>query len=318
MKTWRLSAGTASVLGIKRVKSEALPTTAYVMLGEKCRNNCRFCAQASSSQARDGFLSRVTWPAVPGEEAAAGICTAYRQGRLKRVCLQAVDCEDSWDGAKTALQALKAGGVRHVCVSSRFETVREAAELLADGAEKVCLAMDAATPAVYRRAKGGDWHCRFALLQACARAFPGRITTHLIVGLGETEQEAVAFIAACREMDVTVGLFAFTPVRGTALAKEKPPALDAYRRVQIAHYLLRAGQDRSVIEFSGGRISGIDLPGWTTLLADGKAFETSGCPDCNRPYYNERPGGVMYNYPQPLTRREAAQALAQSGIGGGS
>ncbi|MCW3977503.1 MAG: radical SAM protein, partial [Candidatus Bathyarchaeota archaeon] len=28
---------------------------------------------------------------------------------------------------------------------------------------------------------------------------------------------------------------------------------------------------------------------------------TSGCPGCNRPYYNERPGGPLYNYPrQPL------------------
>ncbi len=317
MKPWRLSAGTAGVLGIKRAKNGALPTTAYVMLGENCRNNCRFCAQASGSAAKDGFLSRVTWPAVPGEAAAADICRAYGQGLVKRVCLQAVDCDGSWEETQAALLALRAGAVSRVCVSSRFQTVREAEMLLAAGAEKICLAMDAATPEVYRQVKGGDWQSRFQLLAACARAFPGRVATHLIIGLGETETEAIDFIASCRDLGVTVGLFAFTPVRGTALAAMAPPLLAAYRRVQIAHYLLNGGYGRPIIRCADGRISGIALPGWEALLAEGKAFETSGCPDCNRPYYNERPGGVMYNYPQPLTRREAEQAIADSGIGGG-
>ena len=38
-------------------------------------------------------------------------------------------------------------------------------------------------------------------------------------------------------------------------------------------------------------------------------FETSGCPGCNRPYYNERPGGMLYNYPRPLTAAEAAREI---------
>ena len=36
-------------------------------------------------------------------------------------------------------------------------------------------------------------------------------------------------------------------------------------------------------------------------VRSGRPFITSGCPDCNRPYYNEKPGGPLYNYPrQPL------------------
>jgi biotin synthase-related radical SAM superfamily protein len=46
------------------------------------------------------------------------------------------------------------------------------------------------------------------------------------------------------------------------------------------------------------------------LLADGRAFETSGCVACNRPYYNERPGQVPYNYPRPLTAGEQAAAAS--------
>jgi biotin synthase len=41
----------------------------------------------------------------------------------------------------------------------------------------------------------------------------------------------------------------------------------------------------------------------------GDAFRTSGCPDCNRPFYNEQPSGPMYNFPRPLTEEEAARAI---------
>jgi biotin synthase len=88
--------------------------------------------------------------------------------------------------------------------------------------------------------------------------------------------------------------------------------------VQIAHYLMRKGYCRSAIRFANGKISSYNVSDLAKMLADGKAFETTGCADCNRPYYNERPGGIMYNYPRPLTRREVEQAITESGIGGES
>ncbi|QJW48785.1 hypothetical protein HA075_26170 [bacterium BFN5] len=78
--------------------------------------------------------------------------------------------------------------------------------------------------------------------------------------------------------------------------------------------MLKKGCSRTVFQYCDGNLTGINLPAEQieSLLADGAAFETSGCPDCNRPYYNERPGGVMYNYPRPLNQTEAEQALAES------
>ncbi len=46
-------------------------------------------------------------------------------------------------------------------------------------------------------------------------------------------------------------------------------------------------------------------------LKDGKAFETSGCSDCNLPYYNERPGGTIYNYARPLAQHEIEKAIQE-------
>lgn len=311
MTFWKLSAGTAFVIGKKTVKSDALPTTGYIMLGEKCRNNCRFCAQARESSAKDNLLSRVTWPSMPAVEASAGVAAAYAAGRIKRACLQVVNSGDSCESAAKAIRDLHSGSQVPVCVSSHLDTPEQAGRLLAAGADRICIALDGATPAVFRVAKDGEWLKKWELLLQCASRFPGRVTTHLIVGLGETEAEMVDRIAACIEHDITVGLFAFTPVKGTAWEGQSAPSIGRYRRVQIAHYLLKLGHGREVIRCDHGRITGFTLPAVTSLLADGKAFETTGCPDCNRPYYNERPGGLMYNYPRALTPGEVKVAIRE-------
>lgn len=311
MSVWKLSAGTAGVIGKIKVKNEAPPTTAYVMLGEKCRNNCRFCAQSRHSQARADLLSRVTWPEIAVDEAVDGIACAHREGRLKRACFQVVDGAENWPATLAAVENIRAKTPVPVCVSSHIGSVEAAEELIAAGAERVCIALDAATPKVYSLVKEGDWQARRQLMSDCARALPGRVTTHLIVGLGETEEEMADCLAACIRDGIAVGLFAFTPIRGTALAEAQPPALDHYRRIQVAHFLLKKGFDRSVIRCSSGRIIGFAIDDLSGMLAGGAAFQTSGCPDCNRPYYNERPGGVMYNYSRALTDAEAARALAE-------
>lgn len=312
MTDWKLSAGTAAVLGKTAVKCDAPPTTAYVMLGERCRNHCGFCAQSCSAAGLDNRLSRLTWPAFAAGEAVKDISNAYREGIFKRVCLQVVDSADGWTLTLEALRQLTADGPKAICATNHIESIEQAEALLSAGAQRVCLAMDAATPTLYRTVKGGDWERQFALLKACAARFPGKIATHLIIGLGETEEEAVHFLDRCRKIGAMVGLFAFTPVKGTALAEHQPPEVGTYRRVQIAHWLINKGVRMSGFQFVDGRLVG--CKGMEAVA--GQTFETSGCPDCNRPYYNERPGGVMYNYPRPLSAQELQRAIDESGLGG--
>ena len=119
-----------------------------------------------------------------------------------------------------------------------------------------------------------------------------------------------------QDWGVTVGLFAFTPIRGTTMGDRLPPPIGSYRRAQIAHYLIK--NHLSSVERFGfsaeGRITdfGLEREELLRILADGRAFQTSGCPGCNRPYYNERPGGTMYNYPRPLTPDEAKEAIREA------
>ena len=314
MSLWNLSAGTASVAGIKKIKSGAVPTTAYIMLGGKCRNNCLFCSQSRGSQAPENMLSRISWPLFEAEEIIAAVKDAWVRGDFKRICLQVVNGEESRAATLDALAALKGKRPMPVCVSGHFDTVGQAAELISAGAERICIALDAATPEIYGKTKEGNWDKRWQLMEECAAALPGRITTHLIVGLGETEEEMAHIMASCLSLGVTVGLFAFTPVKGTPFHDRQPPAADHYRRIQIAHHLMKKGHGIDAIHFSGGRIVKFDVADLQDMLADGGAFETSGCPDCNRPYYNESPRGFIFNYHRQLLPEETRQAIMESAV----
>lgn len=308
----RVSLGTAQVLGLRSFRQPHPPTTAYLMWGERCRRDCAFCAQARGSDSRADLLSRVTWPEFPAQEVIARLPGSG----LHRVCVQVV--ESSSPGAAGGLVGLvgelAAQGLP-VCVSCFLASLHTAEALLRAGADGVTFPLDAASPPVYRRVKGGSLEAALAHLERAARAFPGRVGTHLIVGLGESEEEMVLLIDRLLGAGVRVGLFAFTPVPGTRMAHHPPPPLDAYRRVQAAHYLLRQGLARITdFTFEGGRLTGFGagLPpeALRKVLADGEAFRTTGCPDCNRPYYNERPGQpAPYNYPYPPAPEEAAREV---------
>ena len=136
------------------------------------------------------------------------------------------------------------------------------------GVDRLGIALDAATEALFNKVKGKDaggsysWENQFRQLNQALDVFgEGNVSTHVIVGLGETEKEAVEVIQRCVDMGVLPALFAFTPVRGTALEKKSPPKVESYRRVQLARYLIVNGKTRVAdMQFDGeGKITGL----WT-------------------------------------------------------
>ena len=117
-------------------------------------------------------------------------------------------------------------------------------QLLASGADHIGFGLDAACQRVFCWVKGGSWGRSLALIEETARSFPGRAAVHLIVGLGETEREMVERIQWAHDLAMIVGLFAFTPVRGTHLAAQSPPPLAVYRRMQVARWLIAHNKAR--------------------------------------------------------------------------
>lgn len=345
-----VSIGTAAVLGLVDIRMDAAPTTAYLMLGGRCRMACAFCAQARTSSAQainpsttlrwgsGQRLSRITWPPFDEREVLGHLAEAAARGDFRRVCLQVTAGQDYF---RRTLELVEA--VREVCdlpVDAAIlpRSVGQVEALLSAGVEHIGFGLDAACERVFRRVKRagpepspephrresrrGNWERNLELIGEAARRFPGHVAVHLIVGLGETEREMAEMIQHMHDLGVVVGLFAFTPVRGTAMQDQPPPPLDTYRRMQVARYLI--SQDLAVLgdfSFSAeGRLLSLGRPDLAQMLADGVAFRTSGCPDCNRPFYNERPGGPLYNYPHPLTPAETLRAITELAVvsdGGG-
>lgn len=310
-----VSIGTAAVLGLADLPMATPPTTAYLMVGGRCARNCAFCAQARESTASDLALSRVTWPEYPLDEVKTRLQEAERGGLLRRCCLQVTAGQGYYERALDVIRQVRQAVSLPINVAILVRETDQVAELLAAGVDRVGFGLDAACERAFGAVKGGDWARMLATIEETARRYPGRASVHLIVGLGESEREMVERMVWAHDLGIGVGLFAFTPVRGTALADRPPPSLAVYRRMQAARWLIvRHGARLDDFAFSQGALVDVHVPGGADLgqiLGTGEAFRTPGCPDCNRPYYNERPGGPMYNYARPLTPQEARQAFVE-------
>jgi biotin synthase-related radical SAM superfamily protein len=312
----RVSIGTAGILGLRQVPMAVAPTTAYLMLGGRCAMNCAFCAQARESESGDEALSRVTWPEFPLGKVCTRLKRAEHQGTLERCCIQVTAGRDAYRQVLHAVQRIRRSTSLPLNVAILPANLKQVAELLEAGVDSIGLGLDAACERVFQQMKGPHWEYMLSTIETAAEWFPGRVSVHLIVGLGETERELVARILWARDLGLGVGLFAFTPVRGTSLAERLSPPLGQYRRIQAARRLIvYRGAGMADFAFNErGTLVAIGLTDWRRSLADGEAFRTSGCPGCNRPFYNERPGGTTYNYARPLTEDEAQRATMEMEI----
>jgi biotin synthase len=316
----RVSIGSAIIVGLIKGKLDANPTTAYLLTYKsgKCLANCGFCPQARGSKGRADLLSRVVWPSFPTFSVIKGIEGAIKKNLIKRVCIQALNYPEVFTHLLQIVREIRFLTKVPISISCQPLKAYQMQKLAEAGVERISIALDAATREIFERVKGGSaggpysWDEHWRALAEAMRIFgENNVTTHLIVGLGETEQEMARTIQRCVDIGVYPALFAFTPISGTALENMQRPKLDSYRRIQIARFLIiRKAARYEGMKFDGkGRIIdfGVEKRKLEKIVWSGKPFQTSGCPNCNRPYYNEKPGGPLYNFPKPLTKQEIAE-----------
>ncbi len=316
----RLSIGTAVQLGLEAGSSDPFFTTAFLMTyqDDKCESNCAFCPQARDSYSSSDRLSRISWP----EYELESVIEKWQSGRFRRICIQTICYSNVVNDVIDIVSELRQVSKLPISVAIHSIEKSEMIRLRESGVSNVGIALDASTPQLFEEIKGEKrnstyrWHRHIQALEDALDVFgKGNVATHLIIGLGETEKEAAEFIFQMHKMGIGIGLFAFTAIRGTDLEGRPSPNLPSYRRIQVIRHLVFKGllSPDQISSDNEGRVS-LDIENAPIMkaLSSGEAFQVTGCKGCNRPFYNERPRGPMYNYPRPLNKNEVIDAIKET------
>jgi biotin synthase len=183
------------------------------------------------------------------------------------------------------------------------------------GAEIFTVALDAATPEIFERTRGKgvqsphSWAKYWEILEDAREIFGReRFGAHIIVGMGETEHEALSLVQRLVDMGGHSHMFCFFPEKGSLMDHLPATPRDQWRRVQLARYLIDYRDVRiEHMRFDEhGRVVHFGLPqGELDAIIDaGLAFRTSGCPGkeradlsaCDRPYGDSPPSNIA-SYP---------------------
>ena len=284
---------------------------------EGCRARCAYCGLSAgrpgAKQNEQSFI-RVNWPTHSLPDILARIVD--RQGRLQRVCISMVTQRRAVSDAAEVCRRLRTSVDLPVSLLIAPTLLRQGdlGELKAAGADKVGVAVDLATPALFDRFRGGGvngphrwdayWDCYARAIEVFGR---GQVGVHLIVGMGETEEDMCIAIQRAHDLGGETHLFSFFPEKNSLLENRVPPALGHYRRIQVARYLIDSDLAR-LEDFAfgpDGRIGsfGLSPSDLEAIIDTGEPFRTSGCSGadgsvaCNRPFANSRPGPNLRNYP---------------------
>lgn len=289
-----------------------------------CKGNCFYCGQAreipGGSECKN--LIRVEWPSYPQEVVIQR--TQRVQNEVERVCISMITHSRAPKDILTLIENIH----KHVdlpisaLITPTIMTKQLMEQIKQAGADRIGIAIDTATPELFYKlrgkgAKGPHTWERYVrgLKEALEAMGEGKVGCHLIVGLGETEKETIAMIQMVRDLGARTHLFSFFPEIGSKLEDRPQPSISQYRRVQLARYLidneLSASENMQFNNLDQVIKFGVDEAFLEKIIESGEPFKTSGCPGCNRPYANERPGQPIRNFPFPPNELDIKQVKRQ-------
>ncbi len=295
---------------------------------EGCRANCAYCGLARHREAERDYADRnfirVDWPAVPMDQIVDIVARDPAASPFHRMCISMITHPRS-DADTVAV--LKRWTARidpaeiPISILSNPTTMTRAdvATLHELGADIFTVAIDAATRALFERTRGKGvqsphrWDKYWQILLDARDIFgPQKFGAHIIVGMGESEFDALQLVQQIVDLGGHSHMFCFFPERGSLMDHLPATPREQWRRVQLARYLIdyrdvrvehmRFGSNGEVIDF------GIPEAELDDVINAGVAFRTSGCPGkfaddisaCDRPYGDSPPSNIA-SYPfQPI------------------
>lgn len=287
-----------------------------------CVARCAYCGLQRARQIDEPWeersFIRVDWPVVSLNELIQRMDNESCS-HVERVCVSMVTNGRARDDTLEVVRRIRSktdaiSGLISPTVLDKEWLI----ELKKAGADKIGVAVDAATPALFDKFRGKGvkgphkWDKYWQIVEESVEVFGiYEVGIHLIVGLGETEEEVIGAIQKAYDMGALTHLFSFFPEEGSLMQDYPQPPIGQYRRVQLARYLINKGiSTAGEITFDDeGRVVnfGVDKDMCDKVIENGVAFMTSGCAGrtlenaCNRPFSNCTPYqayvGELRNYP---------------------
>ena len=297
---------------------------------EGCRANCAYCGLARHREAdrdyADRNFIRVDWPAVPMEDLVDIVARDGENSTFHRMCISMITHPNSdMDTVKVLKKwtdRIPADQIPVSILSNPTTMKRSDVKSLKDlGADIFTVALDAATPELFDRTRGKGvssphtWAKYWEVLNDAKDIFgEQKFGAHIIVGMGETENEVLSLVQQLVDMGGHSHMFCFFPEKGSLMDHLPATPRDQWRRVQLARYLIDyAGVRVEQMTFDDkGRVRDFGLPNGEldNIIDTGIAFRTSGCPGkfaddisaCDRPYGDSPPSDIA-SYPfQPIKK----------------
>lgn len=289
---------------------------------EGCHAKCAYCGLSGSrdteTQWTNNSFIRVDWPVYSVKEVKEAIASSACS-HVERVCISMItlgrareDCIAVVSELKEVIPRISVLLTPTIINRDWLQRVKEA------GADKIGIAVDAATPELFDKFRGKGvggphkWTKYWETVDDAIEVFGNyNVGIHLIVGLGEKEEEIIRTIQHALDLGAYTHLFSFFPEKGSAMEDTPQPPLGAYRRVQMARYIINYEYGRfenMTFNEHGQLLSfGLENDVYESILTKGEAFMTSGCAGetmdnaCNRPFGNSTPLqaalGHLRNFP---------------------
>ena len=324
----QMSTAAAITLGIMKGMMHRCECTRCLNLlltyPEGCRANCAYCGLARHREAERDYADRnfirVDWPAVPMEQVVDIVAKDGEKSAFHRMCISMITHPRSDEDTVTVLKAWTARidpktipvSILSNPTTMRRDDVKRLHEL---GADIFTVALDAATPEIFERTRGKGvqsphtWKKYWEILMDAREIFgPQKFGAHVIIGMGETEHDALTLIQQLVDLGGHSHLFCFFPEKGSLMDHLPATPRDQWRRVQLARYLIdyRGVNVKGMRFDEQGRVVDFAIPQaeLDAIIDAGTAFRTSGCPGkfaedvsaCDRPYGDSPPSNIA-SYP---------------------
>ncbi|HNV43219.1 MAG TPA: radical SAM protein [Exilispira sp.] len=234
-----VSALTASVLEIKKIRSKASSNQAYLLLGSRCQNSCTFCSQGKFAKSSDSLLSRVTWPKYEIKTVLEKL-KEKQNDKIKKICFQVVSYPGYFEDFLQILDLFRAELSIPIGASINVSSMDDIDELFGHNLVNLGIAIDASSDSIYKKVKNNknSFDTTLQLIIKAANNYPSKVTAHIIAGLGETDRDLLNLFSILLANDANIALFAFTPVKGTELENYPRISIERYRYIQfVLEYL---------------------------------------------------------------------------------